>query len=591
MTQQILLNPRSVVLASGGARGITAKCVIKLAQQNPANYILLGRSAIDNPMPKWAENCPDDAELKRHIMQDLNGQNKTPTPKKVQNIFKMIRSQQEVEDTLEQIRQTGSKVTYVRVDITDAEKMKAELPGIILNFGKITGIIHGAGALADRRIEKKTEKDYNMVIKPKVDGLMNLYALAPVKTLDFLVLFSSIVGIYGNIGQTDYALANEVLNKAAFHAKRENPKCRVVSINWGPWDSGMVTPQLKQAFAARNMALIPSDLGAERMVTELLSPEKIEDDPVQILFGAIPYRPAGQLSPGLNVQLISRRLSLDANPFLHDHKIGEHPVLPATCAASWIASICEQRFPGYKFFRMDNFKVLKGIVFEDSLAHEHMLELTELEKKSEVSIRCAVKIFSQHNNGKPLFHYQADVLLLNQLPENPLHDLPVHLNNFKQDELQSLTLYEDGTLFHGPSFQGVKQVLDISEERILLKCCLPYFSTKDQGQFPVDTQNPYLNDAIVQSLLIWTQHFLQTPCLPSRLKRLEQYQAPLFDQTYLVELQIVSQTDTSVVADLFVVDESGKLIVKLTELQGTISPLLRRFIGRKHNKDVWTEDG
>ena len=47
---------------------------------------------------------------------------------------------------------------------------------------------------------------------------------------------------------------------------------KVVSINWGPWESGMVNAALKQKFAELGVALIPLDDGAERCVAELRHP-------------------------------------------------------------------------------------------------------------------------------------------------------------------------------------------------------------------------------------------------------------------------------------------------------------------------------
>jgi len=581
MIKHPVISKNSVVLVSGGARGITAQCVIKLAQRQPGSYILLGRSQIQENLPDWSENCTDDAELKRRIMVHLSESGEKPKPQTVDKLFKEIRSQQEIEATLACIRQTGSNVEYVNVDVTNLKKMKESLSEPIDRFGRVTGVIHGAGSLADRRIEKKSEKDYETVISPKIDGLKNLLTIAPVKNLDFLVLFSSIVGVFGNIGQTDYAIANEVLNKAAYQAKRENPECRVLSINWGPWDSGMVTPELKRAFAERNMDVIPTDAGAELMVREITSLNEIKDDPVQIVVGAIPTRPAGEYSPELKKYIISRNLSLDANPFLLDHKIGANPVLPATCAASWAASACEQLYPGYTFFQIEDYKVLKGIVFDDSLAKEHILELTETEKTPEGKVRFSAKIFSYNKNGKPLFHYSLNVVLLKNMPPSPLHTLPIKVNNLAEDQVNGNTLYQNGTLFHGPVFQGVKRVLDISEGRIILECNLPKITPDQQGQFPLQTSNPFIYDAIVQSLLIWTQMYYKAPCLPSHLVGLEQYRPIPFDQTCIVDLQIVSHTDTSVVADIQVIDSEGKVYVKFFKLQGTISTLLKRFIGAK----------
>ncbi|HEX7555747.1 MAG TPA: SDR family NAD(P)-dependent oxidoreductase, partial [Leptolinea sp.] len=424
MSKSVISN-ESVVLVSGGARGITAQCVIKLAHKNPCKFILLGRSAIDTIQPDWANDCNDDPELKHRIMNSFISNGQKATPQAIEKKFKEIRSQQEVESTLSAIRQTGSQVEYIDVDVTNSVRVSERLQEPIRRMGPVTGIIHGAGMLADKRIEKKSSEDYDSVISPKVDGLKNLLSVAPVKNLSFLVLFSSIVGVFGNIGQTDYAIANEVLNKAAYQAKRENPNCRVLSINWGPWDSGMVTPELKRAFAERNMEVIPAAAGAELLVNEITAVYKEQDNPVQLVVGAVPTRLAGVISPDLHQYQISRSLTLDANPFLVDHQIGNNPVLPATCAASWVASVCEQLYPGYTFSSIEDYKVLKGIVFDDNLASEHILEISEMEKSTDGLIKFAARIFSFLKNGKPVYHYSLNIKLLKDSRPIPTHILPL----------------------------------------------------------------------------------------------------------------------------------------------------------------------
>jgi NAD(P)-dependent dehydrogenase (short-subunit alcohol dehydrogenase family) len=343
MVGQTLITPESVILVSGGARGITAQCVIKLAQQIPCKFILIGRTPVNDPLPEWSLDCPDDAELKRRAMTWLTTGVKKVTPQVVEKLFRQIRAQQEVEATLKAIRRTAASVEYLNLDITaPVQILQKKLAELIRRLGKINGIIHGAGALSDRRIEKKTIRDFETVFTPKVDGLRNLLKVAPAGQLDFLVLFSSIVGFFGNIGQADYAMANEVLNKAAYQIKRANPACHVVSINWGPWDSGMVTPELKRAFAEREMTVIPTDAGADLLVKEITTPYTMDDQPVQLVVGQLPTRAPSDISGKVQKFEIRRHLSLDANPFLLDHQIGKHPVLPATCAASWIANACEQ---------------------------------------------------------------------------------------------------------------------------------------------------------------------------------------------------------------------------------------------------------
>ncbi|MFN9938536.1 MAG: KR domain-containing protein, partial [bacterium] len=105
----------------------------------------------------------------------------------------------------------------------------------------------------------------------KVQGLENLLQCVPPSQLQYLVLFSSVVGFYGNVGQADYALANEILNKSAHIIKQNYPHCHVVAINWGPWESGMVSPELKTAFAERGIETIPLEIGAQMLVNELIN--------------------------------------------------------------------------------------------------------------------------------------------------------------------------------------------------------------------------------------------------------------------------------------------------------------------------------
>ena len=249
MTRKSLLAPSSVILASGGGKGITAQCVIKLAQHTRCKFILLGRSSIEGVMPDYAGNGSDDAQLKRRIMEHLQTRGEKPTPQKVQKLFKAVASRKEIEKTLQAIQNAGGQAEYISVDVTNGTALREKLAEPVQRLGAITGIIHGAGSLADKLIEKKTAKDFETVYSPKVKGLENLLACVPVDQLDFLVLFSSIVAFYGNIGQSDYAIANEVMDKSAHIIKRIHPRCRVISINWGPWDAGMVTPELKKTFA------------------------------------------------------------------------------------------------------------------------------------------------------------------------------------------------------------------------------------------------------------------------------------------------------------------------------------------------------
>ena len=580
MAKNNLVNTNSVVLVSGGGRGITAQCVVRLAERAKCKFILLGRTPIGASLPDWADQVVDETAMKRKILEDLTAQGEKPVPAKVQKIYKSITAQKEILGTIDAVKTAGGHAEYISVDIADPVSLQEKLAEPEHRLGKITGVIHGAGNLADKLIEKKTVEDFETVYSPKVVGLQNILKAAPVSQLDFLVLFSSIVGFFGNIGQTDYAIANEILNKTAHALQHQNPKCHVISIDWGPWDAGMVTPELKRAFEQRGVEIIPVETGTRMLVNELIP---AESHPVQVVVGTMPVLPSEKQEPELKEYQIRRKLSLEANPFLYDHQIGEHAVLPATCAATWVVHSIEQLYPGYFFIHLANYRVLKGIVFDESLADEYFLDIKETAKSEDGTIDFKGLIWSKNKRDRMLYHYTIEVRLGKKVPPAPV--LPI-LTTDPEEIIDGKMLYENGTLFHGPSFQGVRRVLHVSKGELKMECMLPSIAADVQGQFPVITGNPFVYDAIVQGVLIWAQYVYHAPCLPSRVDKFEQFKAIPFDRPVIVNMKVVSQSETSVVTNVTVQDESGEVCVLITNLEGTISPHLNRFIGAKVQDNV-----
>jgi NAD(P)-dependent dehydrogenase (short-subunit alcohol dehydrogenase family) len=561
------INQNTICLVSGGGRGITAQAAIALAQQYQCKFILLGRSAITQSEPEWAQNCDDEMTLKKRILEYLLQQNDKPTPKMVQREYKLIAAKREIEQTLHQISQAGGQAEYLSVDVTDAKAVGQKLAAIESRLGKIKAIVHGAGNLADKPIEKKTASDFDLVYAPKVKGLENLLDCINPSQLDCLVLFSSVVGFYGNAGQTDYAIANEILNKTAYLIRQKYPQCHTVAINWGPWDSGMVSLELKRAFAKRNIKTIPVDAGTQMLVEEL-APDNHE---VQVVIGSPLQPPATEVAHHSQTYQIQRRLSLAANPFLHDHVIMDRPVLPATCAIAWIANTCEQLYPGYTFFNCCNFKVLKGIIFDANLADKYILDLTKKAANNSQNIDFDARIWSKDKNGKVRYHFNAKLNLISQKNDTPQYNcfdlLPSNPNLSQQK-----SLYQAGatSLFHGACFQGVKKVLNVDKNKLTAECYLTSIKTTEQGQFPVQTFNPYIVDVKIHALWLWLQHNHQEICLPSEIITYEQFTAIPFDQIFYVSCEIKTKTKTAVVANLITHDQNGKIYSRMLGAKGTI---------------------
>ncbi|MBF2067747.1 MAG: SDR family NAD(P)-dependent oxidoreductase [Calothrix sp. C42_A2020_038] len=565
-------NPSSVFVVSGGAKGITAKCVVKLAQQSLCKFILLGRSNVMEREPEFANGCFDEATLKKRIMEYLLATGTKPTPISVQKLYNEIASSREIQETLAAIRQTGGDAEYLSVDVTDVTTLKAKLLEASVRMGNVTGIIHGAGNLADKLIEKKNSEDFEKVYTAKVQGLENLLNSIPANQLQHLVLFSSVTGFYGNIGQSDYAIANEILNKSAHLVKMHHPDCHVVAINWGGWDSGMVTPELKKEFARRGIDIIPVDAGAQMLVNEL---NPIYRDTTQVVIGSPMILPPAPLGSENRTYRVRRCLTAEKNPFLQDHVIAGNLVLPATCAVSWIADTCEQLYPGYRFFCASDFKVLKGITFNENLASEHYVELQELSKIDGQEVELQAKIWSKNSAGKPIFHFSANPKLVREIPEAPIYN---NLN-LKEDNvisLQGKQFYQQdpSSLFHGGAFQELRRILNITPERITAECFWKPITPQQQGQFPVDWMNPYATDLSTHPLWIWLYHFHSSICLPGQMERYEQFARTPVNKLYYVSCEIKQKTATGLCADFIVHDREGKVFSRLLGTRGIILPKL-----------------
>lgn len=567
------LTSAGVWLVSGGAKGVTAHCVIRLARQYHAKFILLGRSALADVEPEWALGVTDETELKRRIMTMLSTQGEKVTPVKIQKEFAALQSYRSIQSTLNAITEAGGQALYCNADVTDRAGLAAYLENLTRQTGAITAVLHGAGNLADKLIEQKSERDFETVYAAKVDGLANLLACVPPENLDTLVLFSSAAGFYGNSGQSDYALANEILNKTAHLIQRAHPKCHVISLNWGPWDGGMVTPALRALFAERNIDIIPIDSGAQMLVDEL---ERRNSPAVQVLIGSAMNPPADNLdsfSP-LVTQRIQRTLSLAANPFLNDHMIGGQAVLPTVCALAWMGNTAEQLYPGYTFFHVENYRVLKGIVFDDTLAPAYTVEVKEVDKSVKGQVLLDLLISSQSLQGKARYHYKARLQLRDQVPVAPLYASA----NLNAVEAQSgSSLYTDGTLFHGPSFQGVHRVLNHSAQRLTLECEMPNISETTQGQFAIQSFNPFLADVQFQSMVIWARLFYAAGSLPLSAQSGEHYRCPAPGALFFVSLEVRSHSESSLVADIISHDENGKIYSRVTNAEVTISTQLNRL--------------
>lgn len=67
------------------------------------------------------------------------------------------------------------------------------------------GCVLMAALLNDRSFSAHTQESFDVVFPPKVQAFEVLERVLDISSLDFLITFSSISGVFGNPGQTNYA--------------------------------------------------------------------------------------------------------------------------------------------------------------------------------------------------------------------------------------------------------------------------------------------------------------------------------------------------------------------------------------------------
>ncbi|GJM62548.1 SDR family NAD(P)-dependent oxidoreductase [Persicobacter diffluens] len=559
------INQDSVFLVTGGARGVTADCVKAMAKTYHCKFILVGRSALATEEPAWAVGVEDAPSLKRKAMEFLKSTGEKPLPKTINKLVGGVQAQREILENLEYIKAQGSEVHYAAADVTDAEGLKAAVAPIVAQTGDITGLVHGAGRLADKLIENKTEWDFDAVYDVKIQGLVAATAVVDIHKIQHVVFFSSVAGFYGNVGQSDYAIANEVLNRTAHVFKKNHPEWHVSSINWGAWDAGMVSGELKKMFEAHGVSLVPSDEGPVSMVDQLST--LFADQPQVILGGTLPLAKA-DTSGDLKTAVLERSLKEEANPFLGHHVIQGNAVLPIINASTWMAQTAEDFYPGFFVYKVENAKLFKGIVFDGKQSEQYQISLKEQSKDAE-NIEVLVTIYSNTGGKLPMNHYQATVRLVSSKPKAPIMPLPA----VRTPEVADASgIYTDGTLFHGTDFQGVKQIIEVTEKGCLLKCEHAGVTPERQGQFPVKSFNAFLTDIMYQGLLVWVRKYHGCGSLPLRTEWVETYNALPFGRPFYVALEVLKSDDFAMEADISAFDaETGELYMKSHRAGVTIS--------------------
>jgi 3-oxoacyl-[acyl-carrier protein] reductase len=101
------------------------------------------------------------------------------------------------------------KVTYAKLDVTDAKACKMLFEDVVAQHGKIDVLVNNAGITKDAMTKKMTDEMWDLVLDVNLKGVFNLtrYVGPYMHNQGFgsIINISSVVGEYGNIGQANYS--------------------------------------------------------------------------------------------------------------------------------------------------------------------------------------------------------------------------------------------------------------------------------------------------------------------------------------------------------------------------------------------------
>jgi len=574
------------VVISGGARGITAAAALALAKEAGPTLVLLGRSPQPVAEPEWLTPLTDETAIKKAILENEYKDHKA-TPAEIDKAFKVHMANREVAANLAEIKSSAADVVYYEADIRDFETVQTVINDIRSKHGSIAAIIHGAGVLEDRLIIDKTLDQFERVFDTKVKGLDNLLQAAPKDHLKYLVLFSSVAARMGNKGQVDYAMANEVLNKMAHDEALKRPDCRVIAINWGPWDGGMVNPALKREFQRNGIHLIPVTEGVQCMLQEMAAGKS---EPVEVVIGA-EITAAGdhvrrelkrpelvQPTPAVKKQQLSlsfeREVDIAHYPILKSHIIDGKPVVPMALITEWFAHGALHENPGLVLHGLDDIRILKGIRLETGKKRIRMLA-GKLKKNGQF-YEVAVELRDGLKAGKDIIHSSARAILSDQLPSAPAYQFSKAM--VAKAYSRKIEEVYDKILFHGDQLHGIRKIVSCSS-RGMVAHISPAPAPGKWISAPLRNQwigDPLVLDSAFQMATVWCFEEKGIVSLPSYGASYRQYYDQFPTDRVTAVLEVKEATSRKMRGNFTFLDTNDEIVAQLTGFEAIMDPSLRK---------------
>lgn len=347
------LGSDSVVLAVGGARGVTAVICQKLAIETKARIVVVGRS----PEP------PDDAEeggapssfdeVRDALIEELRQQGKAIVPTEVTRLAWGRVWAAERARNMRILKASATQATYEQCDISDAGAASELVKKVWQAYGRIDLVIQGGATISAIAVRDCTREHLIETMKSKALGTACLLAALSNVEVGTFINFSTNGGRWGGPGQGAYGAGHEVAS-VLLAAARANRPGRWINTHFGAWlDIGMMRMgESMSRMRAMRANFITEEAGGAYFLKEFACGEEKSVafcgvDAVRTYGGgralqrAMPRR-APVLDHARSVLQVhveaGKLIDLARHRYVGDHFVGyEHPVIPGMVSLELMA--------------------------------------------------------------------------------------------------------------------------------------------------------------------------------------------------------------------------------------------------------------
>jgi acyl transferase domain-containing protein/NAD(P)-dependent dehydrogenase (short-subunit alcohol dehydrogenase family)/acyl carrier protein len=335
-----LLRPGDLLLVTGGARGIVFECVRALAGLTGARLLLTGRTPLLEDRPDWLEASPEtiDGALRELEIQRVRSRGMGLGA--ARRATSEARSQWELHRNLRLLDEAGIDARYEVCDVAD----RRALVKLIERAGRretIRGVIHGAGVQRGRLLADLADEEVSRTVGTKLEPLFAMLDALDFSELRVFTAFGSVAGLFGNAGQTDYALANDLLAGAVAALARRWPSLQAQTVDWTAWTgTGMVSAEEEKRFEEAGLRPLDVQRGVRLFLDAVLGAEQPHlaafnvtaafADSRPIVAHPLTPRPAAKLYEPRPQGPSTVRFTRARDLWLDQHKVNGEPVVPGT---------------------------------------------------------------------------------------------------------------------------------------------------------------------------------------------------------------------------------------------------------------------